>query len=98
MPLYDIKCSNCEGIFERMLAVGNLHEMTACPYCGKATTAMPAMSGSRVTMRLVEAWKPRSRAQQLAGSGATGPGTHAGAGRSSVLHNCKGFNCSICGT
>jgi hypothetical protein len=37
-------------------------------------------------------------AQQLAGSGVTGPGTHALAGRSSVLHNCKGYNCSICDT
>ena len=97
MPLYDIKCSNCEGIRENARR-REFARNASCPYCGKATTAMPAMSGSRVTMRLVEAWKPRSRAQQLAEAVQPAPATHAGAGRSSVLHNCKGFNCSICGT
>lgn len=98
MPLYDIVCSHCEGIFERILPVDKLRAATGCPYCGKETAAMPAMNGARVALHVIHAWKPRSRSEQLAGNGASGPGTHAGAGRSSVLHNCKGFNCSICGT
>lgn len=98
MPLYDITCAHCEGIFEKILPVGALHAQTDCPYCGKGTAAVPALNGSHIGLRVLETWRPRTRAEQLAGEQAGGPGTHAGAGRSSVLHNCKGFNCSICGT
>lgn len=97
MPLYDISCSHCEGIFERMLSVGRLHEVTTCPYCSKDTMALPVLNGSRVGLQVVDSWKPRTKSEQLAGNGVGGPGTRVGASRSSVLHNCKGFNCSICG-
>lgn len=98
MPLYDITCSHCEGTFETLISVSMLHRSTACPYCKQQTTAKPAISGGRIGLRSIDTWKPRSKAEQLAGAGADGPGTQAGAGRSSVLHNCKGFNCSMCGT
>lgn len=98
MPFYDIHCSHCGGTFEKMLKVGELHADLACPYCREQTPARPAVSGGSVRLRRVDAWKPQSLAQQLAGAGITGPGTHAGSARSSVLHNCKGYNCSICDT
>ncbi|WP_334188853.1 FmdB family zinc ribbon protein [Noviherbaspirillum sp.] len=98
MPLYDIHCSHCAGTFEKMLPVSRLHKPTECPYCRTLTAAAPAVSAGRVALRSIETWKPRNLAEQLAGMGATGPGSHAKAGRSSVLHNCKGFNCSICDT
>jgi putative FmdB family regulatory protein len=98
MPMYDITCSHCEGIFEKLMSVSALHHATTCPYCHAETMAAPAVSGARVSLRMVNTWKPRSKAEQLAGAGADGPGAHAGASRSSVLHNCKGFNCSMCGT
>ena len=97
MPLYDITCTHCEGIFEKLMSVSALHQATTCPYCSKETMAAPAVSG-RVGLRMIDSWKPSSKAEQLAGASAGGPGTQAGAGRSSVLHNCKGFNCSMCGT
>jgi putative FmdB family regulatory protein len=96
MPLYDIHCTQCAGTFEKMLKVGELHADLCCPYCHEQTPAQPAVGGGRVELRSTSAWKPQSLAQQLAGAGITGPGTHAKAGRSSVLHNCKGYNCSIC--
>jgi hypothetical protein len=71
MPIYDIICEHCEGIFEKILPVAAL--------------------------RRVDTWRPASRSEQLAGAGVAGPGMQAGGGRDSVLHNCKGFNCSMCG-
>jgi putative FmdB family regulatory protein len=98
MPLYDIRCSHCEGIFEKVISMQALYGALACPYCQQQTTAAPLPSGSRVGVQVTERWRARNGAQQLAGQGAAGPGAHAGAGRSSVLHNCKGHSCSICAT
>lgn len=97
MPLYDITCSHCEGIFEKLMSVSTLYQAVNCPYCRCETAAAPAISSARVGLRRIDSWKPRSQAEQLAGAGVGGPGTLAEAGRSSVLHNCKGFNCSMCG-
>lgn len=96
MPLYDIHCSECEGIFERMLPVAALHTATTCPYCKQQTLAKPALNAARVGLQIVDAWKPRSGAEQLAGRGVGGEGTSTRRIRNSVLHNCKGQNCSIC--
>ena len=96
MPLYDIRCSHCDGIFERRLAVASLHTDIDCSYCKNLTNAVPEITSSRVAMSSVEKWKPRSLAEQLAGNGITGPGTKKNALRSSVLHNCKGIQCSVC--
>ncbi|MCP1573035.1 putative FmdB family regulatory protein [Herbaspirillum rubrisubalbicans] len=98
MPLYDIRCSHCEGIFERLIPLQGLHGQTLCPYCKQQTAASPMPTGGHVGLQVKYRWQPRNGAEQLAGQGATGPGTHAGAGRSSVLHNCKGHSCSICAT
>lgn len=98
MPLYDIRCSHCDGIFEKLLPMQALASQVSCPYCAVATVATPLFTGGHVKLRVVQRWQPRNAAEQLAGAGATGPGTQAGAGRSSVLHNCKGHSCSICDT
>jgi putative FmdB family regulatory protein len=97
MPLYDIRCGQCDGIFEVLLAVRALHGEIVCPYCQEQTMAAPLLTGGHA-LKVTERWKPRNGAEQLAGQGAGGPGAHAGGARSSVLHNCKGFNCSICDT
>ena len=96
MPLYDIRCSHCEGIFEKFLNMQALHGPVACPYCKTDTVAAPLLTGGRVGLQVTKRWRPRNGAEQLAGQGAAGPGAHAGAARSSVLHNCKGHSCSIC--
>ncbi|RXZ33784.1 zinc ribbon domain-containing protein [Oxalobacteraceae bacterium CAVE-383] len=98
MPLYDIRCSHCDGIFEKLLQIRELHGATECPYCRQQTTAAPLLTGGHVALKVTQRWQPRNGAEQLAGMGAGGPGAHAGTARSSVLHNCKGFNCSICDT
>ncbi|MDB5992416.1 MAG: hypothetical protein JWQ10_3819 [Herbaspirillum sp.] len=98
MPLYDIRCGHCDGIFEKLLPMRALHSATECPYCRQQTAAAPLLTGGHVALKVTQPWKPRNGAEQLAGMGAGGPGAHAGAARSSVLHNCKGFNCSICDT
>jgi hypothetical protein len=55
------------------------------------------ITARNVQVSVTEQWRPRSQVEQLTGAGVTGPGTRAGAGRSSVLHVCKGGNCSLCG-
>lgn len=96
MPLYDIHCSACEGIFERMLPVSALHAPTTCPYCKEQTAAKPALNAARVALQVVDTWKPRTNAERLAGNGVAGQGTSTRRIRNSVLHNCKGHSCSIC--
>lgn len=98
MPLYDIRCSHCEGIFEKFLPLQALQSPLPCPYCKEETLAAPLLTGGRVGLQVTERWRPRTGAEQLAGPSVAGPGAHAGAGRSSVLHNCKGHSCSICAT
>jgi putative FmdB family regulatory protein len=96
MPLYDIRCTECDGIFEKRLSVSSLHTDIDCPYCAQTIKAVPEITSSRVAMSSVERWKPSSLVEQLAGNGITGPGTKKNAMRSSVLHNCKGVQCSVC--
>ncbi|MFT5588365.1 MAG: putative FmdB family regulatory protein [Bradyrhizobium sp.] len=96
MPFYDIHCSECEGIFERMLKVSDLHTEVECPYCKQQTTARPALNASRVSLQVTDTWKPRTGAERLAGNGVAGQGTSTRRIRNSVLHNCKGHSCSIC--
>lgn len=96
MPLYDICCQHCAGIFERQLPIAALSSDIACSYCQQLTPAKPLLTG-HVQLKTSSKWKPQSKIEQLAGQQVTGPGTHKNAGRSSVLHNCKGMNCSVCG-
>jgi putative FmdB family regulatory protein len=98
MPFYDIGCSHCDGIFEKMLLVSDLHKPTQCPYCKQQTAAAPTLNAARVGMKIVDSWRPKNKAEVLAGAGVAGPGTSTRAVRSSVLHNCKGHDCSICET
>lgn len=97
MPLYDIRCIHCEGIFEKLVSMQALHGDVTCPYCRQSTVASPILTGGRVIVQVKYRWQPRNGAEQLAGQNVTGPGTHTNSPRGSVLHNCKGYNCSICG-
>jgi hypothetical protein len=54
------------------------------------------ITGRNLQLSITERWQPRNRAEQLTGAGAAGPGVRAKSGRSSVLHVCKGGNCSLC--
>lgn len=96
MPLYDIRCQQCDGIFETKLNISELNSQIECKYCQQKTLAEPMLTG-RVQFRTLNKWKPQNKAQQLAGAGAAGPGIEKNAARNSVLHNCKGMNCSVCG-
>ncbi|MCU0867979.1 MAG: zinc ribbon domain-containing protein [Burkholderiales bacterium] len=97
MPLHDFQCPHCEGIFETMLSAAKLYSEIACRYCALPMTAAPMLTG-RPMLRRVDAWRPTSQQETLTGAPVTGPGTNPGASRSSVLHVCRGMNCSLCGT
>jgi putative FmdB family regulatory protein len=96
MPLYDIRCQHCDGIFEKRLAIATISTDIPCEYCQQDTPAKPMLT-AQVQLKTNYKWQPQSKAEQLAGKGITGPGTAKGATRNSVLHNCKGMNCSVCG-
>ncbi len=96
MPLYDIRCTHCEGIFEKQMPFAALNSLIKCHYCHQQTEANPMISG-RVRIQINEKWRPKNAAEQLAGPATGGPGTSAKASRSTILHVCKGFQCSICG-
>lgn len=96
MPLYDIRCQHCAGIFETRLAIAALSTAICCKYCQQDTPAKPMLT-AQVQLKNNSKWQPQSKAEQLAGQGISGPGSAKGAARSSVLHNCKGMNCSVCG-
>ncbi|CAJ0717537.1 hypothetical protein LMG6871_02157 [Ralstonia edaphis] len=98
MPLYDIRCTACDGIFERLIPAAKLLAPTPCPYCDEDTPAAPMPTGGRVALKSVSRWQPSSLHEQLAGKPITGPGSAGGSGRrNSVLHVCGGKHCSICG-
>ncbi|TCM68629.1 putative FmdB family regulatory protein [Acinetobacter calcoaceticus] len=97
MPLYDFQCVHCQGIFEQRLAMAQIGEaQLECQYCKQTILAKPLLTG-RAQIQSKTKWRPQSSAEQLAGPLVTGPGTHKNAARNSVLHNCKGVNCSVCG-
>ena len=96
MPLYDMRCPSCEGIFEKLIAVSKREQPVECPYCEQSIAPQPMITARNVQVSVTERWRPSSQAEQLTGAGASGPGTRAKAGRSSVLHVCKGGNCSLC--
>jgi len=96
MPLYDMRCPACEGIFEKLLALSKLGQPVECPYCEQSVEPETMITGRNLQLSITERWQPRNRAEQLTGAGAAGPGVRAKSGRSSVLHVCKGGNCSLC--
>lgn len=97
MPLYDLRCPACDGIFEKLLSVHARAQALECPYCAQTIQPDAMITGRNLSVKVTQSWVPRNRAEQLTGAGAGGPGTRAGAARSSVLHVCKGGNCSLCG-
>ena len=98
MPLYDLRCTECEGIFEMMRPIAERGHDTVCPYCKQDVAVEPMMTGGRVRVKLAHRWQPSSKVEELTGQRAGGPGTNPNASRTSVLHTCRGFNCSICKT
>jgi putative FmdB family regulatory protein len=96
MPLYDMRCTSCEGIFERLMPASTRDEPVDCPYCAQTVQPEMMITGRNVRLNITERWRPNSPAEQLIGAGAAGPGTRPGARRSNVLHVCKGVNCSLC--
>lgn len=97
MPLYDFRCTHCDGIFEKRLAMTDIGSISIeCHYCQKFNLAKPLITGN-MKIHSKTKWRPQSTAEQLAGPLVTGPGTQKNARANSVLHNCKGVNCSVCG-
>lgn len=97
MALYDFRCEHCDGIFEQARAIQDRNADTQCPYCHKITSVTPMMTGGH-TLAVKNKWRPSSKIEELTGQRAGGPGTNPKAKRTSVLHACKGYNCSICKT
>lgn len=89
MPLYDIACSHCAGVFEQMLTVEALHRLTSCPYCKRRTRAAPTFGGAH-------AGTDADGGKQAPPARAGEPDRGARAARSRVPHHCKGHPCSIC--
>lgn len=97
MPLYDFRCQHCEGIFEQRLAMSAIGEVEiACVYCQQPNLAKPLITGHQKIVSKHK-WRAQSTAEQLAGPLVGGPGTQKNVVASSVLHHCKGMNCSVCG-
>ena len=97
MPLYDFRCEHCDGIFEQRVPIARIAtDQIECPYCQAQTLAKPMITGHQ-HINVKTKWRPASSAEQLAGPLVEGPGTDKNSARSSVLHNCKGMNCSLCG-
>lgn len=97
MPLYDFSCPHCHGIFEQRVAIVEIRvAQIRCQYCQQSLLATPMITGNTQIFSRSK-WRPQSTAEQLAGPLVTGPGTEKNAARNSVLHHCKGMNCSVCG-
>jgi hypothetical protein len=97
MPLHDFQCPHCDGIFETMLPASKLYSEIDCRYCELPMTATPMITG-RPALSRVDAWRPMSPQETLTGAPVAGPGARTGSSRNSVLHVCRGSNCSICAT
>ena len=68
---------------------------TFSQYCKQQTLAKPMITGHQ-QINMKTKWRPNSGAEQLAGPLVGGPGTQKNSARNSVLHNCRGVNCSLC--
>jgi hypothetical protein len=97
MPLYDIRCSHCEGIFERLIPLQALHGQTAVPIASQETAASPMPTGGHVGLQVKHRWQPRNGAEQLAGRGR--PAGDACRRRPQQrAAQLQGHSCSICAT
>lgn len=97
MPLYDFRCQHCSGIFEQRLAMSAIGEVEiVCTYCQQPNLAKPLITGNKKILSKSK-WRAQSTAEQLAGPLVSGPGMQKNAVANSVLHNCRGINCSVCG-
>jgi putative FmdB family regulatory protein len=96
MPLYDFSCTSCESIFEARVSLAQLGLIdVVCPGCEQVMPSKPMVT-ARPSLFSVEPWRAQSKAEQLVGARAGGPGAYLGAKRSSVLHQCRGGICSLC--
>ena len=96
MPLYDFRCEHCEGIFEQRVPIARIATDTIeCHYCQTHILAKPMITGHQ-KIAVKSKWRPSSGAEQLAGPLVGRPVTQKNSSRSSVLHNCRGVNCSLC--
>jgi len=95
MPVYDLRCEECGGIFERLRRVSEVNSPLECPYCHQETSPVTMLT-IRPSITVKERWRPSSPMEALAGKTVHGPGAKQGATRNSVLHVCGGKNCSIC--
>ena len=95
MPLYDFHCQQCDSIFEKILAISALYDVICCPYCQQTIPATPMLTG-KPQVQIKQRWQPANASERLAGCQTYGPGTRENGNKNSVLHNCRGMNCSIC--
>jgi putative FmdB family regulatory protein len=97
MPLYDIRCSHCEGIFERLIPLQALHGQTCCPYCKQETAASPMPTGGHVGLQV----KHRAGRATVPSSWPAGGDRAGDACRRRPQQRAaqlQGHSCSICAT
>ncbi len=97
MPLYDYRCNDCGAGFEAIVPIARNTQAPPCPDCRGENTVLLVSGFSGITVSAGR-FRPTSGAQSLAGAGVKGPGVTSPRSRNSVLHNCSGSSCRICGT
>ncbi|HSH30958.1 MAG TPA: zinc ribbon domain-containing protein [Thiohalobacter sp.] len=95
MPLYAYQCEHCSHVVEMLRPMAQRNELAECIACKKGQLHLQ-ISAPRSVIIKGGPFRAATPQQQLAGPKATGPGTHQNI-RNSVLHQCKGPNCSVCG-
>lgn len=95
MPLYDYRCGNCDHTVSMLRPMAHRNDPAECTACGKGPLHLQ-VSAPRTVIIKGGPFRAATPQQQLAGPAAAGPGTHRSV-RNSVLHQCIGPNCSVCG-
>ncbi len=95
MPLYEDQCEHCSRVVTMLRPMAQRNDLAECIACQKGQLHLQISAPGTVIIK-GGPFRAATPQQQLAGPKVTGPGTHRKV-RNSVLHQCKGPNCSVCG-
>lgn len=95
MPIYDYQCGHCHGVASLLRTVAQRHDPAICPACRQGALHYKLSAPRTIAVR-GSGFRAANLQQQLAGPAATGPGLQPKV-KSSVLHQCIGPSCSVCG-
>ena len=94
MPLYEYRCEHCSDVVAMLRPVAQRNDLAECKACQTGRLHLQISAPGSVIVK-GGPFRAATPQQQLAGPQVTGPGTQRST-RSSVLHQCKGPNCSVC--